>query len=72
MPNIQRPQGAVVASVGGVPNTGSLEWVMPRVPAGIYYFLIRPLSGQRRFEVRIVNLGSTGSNRLAMGSFFGR
>lgn len=49
----RHPQGAVAAAVGAAPNTGSLAWVLPRsVPAGDYFFLIRPLSGQRRFEVR--------------------
>lgn len=47
----------MAAAVGAAPNTGSLAWVVPRcVAAGVYYFAVRPLTGQRRLEVRAVNL----------------
>lgn len=46
-------QGRVVAVIGATANTGSVQWVVPRyVQEGVYYFVIRPLHGQRLVEVR--------------------
>ncbi|CAM9902169.1 unnamed protein product, partial [Ectocarpus fasciculatus] len=43
--------GRVAAVVGATANTGSLKWVVPRyVQEGVYYFVIRPLHGQRLME----------------------
>lgn len=45
-------QGDVVGTVGEAANTGFLEWIVPLpVQEGLYYFVIHPLIGQRRFEV---------------------
>lgn len=46
----------MAAAVGVAPNTGSLSWAVPHdLTAGMYYFVIRPLTGQRRFEVSAKN-----------------
>lgn len=58
LPQTRHSQGAVIATAGAAPNTGYLAWVVPRqVAAGMYHFVIRPLTGQRRFEVRAGRIG---------------
>lgn len=58
----------MAATVGAAPNTGSQAWVVPlQVPAGMYHFAIRPLTGQRRFEVRAVGSVWTGPGPKAVG-----
>ncbi|CAM9671087.1 unnamed protein product, partial [Ectocarpus sp. 12 AP-2014] len=43
--------GRVAAVVGATANTGSVQWVVPLyVQEGVYYFVIRPLHGQRLME----------------------
>ena len=54
MTTLDTLQGRVVATVGSTANTGFVPWVVSlRVQLGPYYFVVCPLSGQRRLEVRL-------------------